>query len=277
MHVSKTWLLLEQEGLLAHACLCNGLTALRKASLGNKKGVFYSAFFELSIGFERTMKLILILDRMAQNQLSPPDGKFIRRYGHQLRKLFKDTKSIGARLGVTTLQKFQSDSLEMITLEFLDMFADTDGRYSNIDQLTGHHNQAISDPMRRWGEIADNIMRNHATATERKRAQSNGQVADAAIGDISISLINDMDQRNMGIAELHTRSSELETAARYANYALVTLIAALREVIESVSEACWKVETELGFNDTAHIPHMREFFDFAWIDKNHVLRKRKWP
>ncbi len=61
---SPTWFLLQQEGLLAQACLCNGLTALRHANLGAAKGRFYSAFFELSIGFERTLKLILILDRI---------------------------------------------------------------------------------------------------------------------------------------------------------------------------------------------------------------------
>lgn len=45
MAFSATWFLLEQEGLLAKACLCNGLTALRHANLGDKKGLFYSAFF----------------------------------------------------------------------------------------------------------------------------------------------------------------------------------------------------------------------------------------
>ena len=34
----------------------HGLTALRRANLGDKKGLFYSAFFELSIGFERVLK-----------------------------------------------------------------------------------------------------------------------------------------------------------------------------------------------------------------------------
>ena len=223
------------------------------------------------------MKLILILDHMGRNQLSPPDEKLIRRYGHQLCKLFNGTKSVAARLDLTTLERFQSDSLEMITLKFLDEFADTRGRYSNINNLTGHQDQTLADPLLRWGEIADIIMREHATVTERKKAQLNDHAAAAAIGNISISLINDMNQRNLGVADLHIRSSELETAARYAIYALVTLIAALREVIELVSEACWKVESELGYGDPANIPHMREFFDFAYADKRYALRKSKWP
>lgn len=68
MAFSPTWFLLEQEGLLAQACLCNGLTALRRANLGDKKGLFYSAFFELSIGFERVLKLALIQDHMTNHK-----------------------------------------------------------------------------------------------------------------------------------------------------------------------------------------------------------------
>jgi hypothetical protein len=42
-----------------------------------------------------------------------------------------------------------------------------------------------------------------------------------------------MDQRQMDVVALHVRASELDTAAKYAIYALVTLIAALRDVIDS--------------------------------------------
>lgn len=55
--------------------------------------LFYSAFFKLSIGFERVLKLVLILDHMARNQLAPPDSKAAENYGHKLRALF-DTAQI---------------------------------------------------------------------------------------------------------------------------------------------------------------------------------------
>ena len=103
MQFSPTWYLLEQEGLLAQACLCNGLTALRRANLGDKKGLFYSAFFELSIGFERVLKLVLILDHMARNQLVPPDSKTVEDYGHKLRALFDAANAVCAARNVTAL------------------------------------------------------------------------------------------------------------------------------------------------------------------------------
>ena len=174
MAFSATWFLLEQEGLLAPACLCNGLTALRRANLGDKKGLFYSAFFELSIGFERVLKLVLILDHMERNKLVPPDSKTVEDYGHKPRSLFYATKGVCATHGVTVLDVFQADSLSIVILGFLDDVAHPGGRYSNINKLTGQGHQAMADPIVQWGEIASQIMQTKATPRERQRAQLKG-------------------------------------------------------------------------------------------------------
>lgn len=276
MAFSATWFLLEQEGLLAQACLCNGLTALRRANLGDKKGLFYSAFFELSIGFERVLKLVLILDHMARNKLVPPDSKTVEDYGHKLRSLFDATKAVCATHGVTVLDAFQADSLSIVILGFLDDFAHPGGRYSNINKLTGHRHQAMADPIVQWGEIASQIMQTKATPRERQRAQLNGQMASAAFGDAAASLMSDMDQRPMDVARLFTRASELDAAARHAIYALVTLIAALRDVIDSLCDSAWAANPP-GKGSVAEVPDMKEFFQFAWADRQYVMRKRQWP
>ncbi|MFO7542316.1 MAG: hypothetical protein R6W97_05810, partial [Thiobacillus sp.] len=259
MKFSPTWYLLEQEGLLAQACLCNGLTALRRANLGDKKGLFYSAFFELSIGFERVLKLVLILDHMARNQLVPPDSKAVEDYGHKLRALFNAAKSVCAARNVTALDGFQADSLPIVILGFLDDFAHPGGRYSNINKLTGHKHQKMVDPIARWGEIASQIMQTQATPRERERAQMNGRMANMAFGDAAASLMSDLDQRHMEVAPLHVRASELDTAAKYAIYALVTLIAALRDVIDSLCDSAWAVN-RAAQSGAAEVPAMKEFF-----------------
>jgi hypothetical protein len=276
MAFSATWFLLEQEGLLVQACLCNGLTALRRANLGDKKGLFYSAFFELSIGFERVLKLVLILDHMARNQLVPPDSTTVEDYGHKLRSLFDAAKAVCATHGVTALDAFQPDSLPIVILGFLDDFAHPGGRYSNINKLTGHKHQAMADPIAQWGEIANRIMREHATPGERKRAQLNGLVASAAFGGAAASLISDLNQQQMDVVPLHVRASELDTAAKHAIYALVTLIAALREVVDSLCGAAWSAHPP-GTSGVATVPDMKEYFQFAWANRQYVMRKRQWP
>lgn len=276
MAFSATWFLLQQEGLLAQACLCNGLTALRRANLGDKKGLFYSAFFELSIGFERTMKLVLILDHMARNHLTPPDSKTVEGYGHKLIPLFDAMKTVCTTRAVNALQGFQADSLPMEILIFLDHFAHTGGRYSNINKLTGHKHQAMADPIVQWGKIANRILQKHATRKERQRAELNGQTATAAFGDAAASLISGLDQQRMDVAQMFTRASELDTAARHAIFALIELIAALREVIDSVCDSAW-VANPPSPSGLADVPDMKEFFQFAWADRKYVMRKRLWP
>jgi hypothetical protein len=276
MVFSATWFLLEQEGLLAQACLCNGLTALRRANLGDKKGLFYSAFFELSIGFERMLKLVMILDHMARNQLTSPDSKTVEDYGHKLRVLFDSTKAICATRGVAVLDAFQPNSLSIAILGFLDDFAHPGGRYSNINKLTGHKHQTMADPLVKWGEITNRIFREQATPRERQRAQLNGLMANAAFGGAAVSLISDLNQQPMAVASLHVRASELDTAAKYAIYALVTLIAALREVIDSLCDSAWAANPP-GKSGVADLPDMKEFFQFAWADRQYVMRKRQWP
>lgn len=276
MPFSEIGFLLEQEGLLARACLCNGLTALRNANLGDKKGLFYSAFFELSIGFERTMKLILILEHMAKNNLTPPDSKTIKSYGHKLISLFDATKTVCAKNGLNSLHGFQADSLPIKILSFLDHFAHTGGRYSNINKLTGHRHHAMADPIVQWGEIANQIFQEHATNRQRQRAKSNGQGASAAFGDAVTNLISDLDQQHPDVARLFTRVSELDVAAIHAIFALVTLISALRDVLGSVCGNAWKVNPPAP-SGLADVPDMKVFFQFAWPDKKYVMRKRRWP
>ena len=102
-----------------------------------------------------------------------------------------------------------------------------------------------------------------ATPGQRKRAELNGQLASAAFGDAAASLISDMNQQQMDVA-------------RHAIYALVTLIAALREVIDSLCDSAWKA-SPAGRSGMPDVPDMKEFFQFAWADRPYVMRKRMWP
>jgi hypothetical protein len=119
-------------------------------------------------------------------------------------------------------------------------------------------------------------MQTHATSRERERAQMNGRMANIAFGDAAASLISDLNQRRIDVAALHVRASELDTAAKYAIYALVTLIAALHDVIDSLCGRAWAVN-RAAHSGVADVPDMKELLQFAWADKQYVMRKRQWP
>ena len=58
---SRVFVTLLHEATLAAEVVCAGVTTLRKASTP-RSGLFELALFNLSIGFERICKLILLLD-----------------------------------------------------------------------------------------------------------------------------------------------------------------------------------------------------------------------
>ncbi len=68
---SKTFKLLQQEAFLARSSLLAGLDELLRANvIETDKGRFYGAFFLLSIGLERLMKLLIVCHHMANNHSS---------------------------------------------------------------------------------------------------------------------------------------------------------------------------------------------------------------
>ena len=276
MMFTPTWYLLQQEGFLAQACLCNGLTALRQANLGDNKGRFYPAFFQLSIGFERVLKLVLILDHMANHELQTPETKMIQKYQHRLCMLFDATKSICTARGITARDDLPDDSLPMVMLRFLNDFAHTEGRYSNINQLTKQGRQASTDPIARWGDIASQIMQTHAKPSERQRAKDAETAAEMAFGESAISLISDLDQQSLDVAALHARAAKLDIAAKYVVLAMVKLVTALRELVRSLCTCVWTAQ-RTTVSDIALVPDMGEFLAFAWADKQYAMRKKRWP
>ncbi|TCD46880.1 hypothetical protein [Chlorobium sp. N1] len=191
-------------------------------------------------------------------------------------RLLKATQGICGNRNLTYLDEFQPESLSLRILEFLDRFADTGGRYSNINQLTGQKHQAHEDPIACWGEIVNRIMEEQATPGERRKVVHTGLRASAALGSIAYCQIRDMDQRSLDITSGFTRNHELDVAAKHAIYALVVLIAALRKVIDSLCDSAREASPNSN-SGVADIPDMKEFFQFAWTDKQYVMRKRRWP
>ena len=119
-------------------------------------------------------------------------------------------------------------------------------------------------------------MQTQATPRERARAQMTGRVASIAFGDAAASLMTDPHQQRMDVAPLHVRAAELDTTAKYAIYALVTLIAALPDVIDSLCGSACAVNRAADAG-AAEVHAMKTFLQFAWADRQYVIRKRQWP
>lgn len=78
--------LLLQEGHLTRSSLMSGFGFLNRADYQEKKGDYYSAFFQLSIGVERIIKIAYILNFKLENNMRLPTDKELRRLGHKLKE-----------------------------------------------------------------------------------------------------------------------------------------------------------------------------------------------
>ncbi|MBI2472441.1 MAG: hypothetical protein HYV59_14570 [Planctomycetes bacterium] len=263
-----SFLLLQQEGYLIESCLTSGLTNLRKAHVHNKGG-FYSALFNLSIGIERLLKAILIIDHMLQNNLSSPSKKQLKGYGHRLIDLYNSVFGVANREGVAVADFDSLDSINQNILNLLSNFAQST-RYYNLDSLDSR--QLCKDPLSHWGEIIFAILNQDVSEKQRTRVLSKAGIIAKLIESKTMVLMHGLDQKPLTLESTFSLPSLHELAVKHAVLRLVSVLCPLRKLVRSL---CHKT---YGLGRTAPpIPQMQEFLEWLWDDRQYVLRKKKWP
>jgi hypothetical protein len=148
--LSPKFLALSREAGLAAESVAAGLTTIRKAHYGSG-GIYTTAFFQLTIGIERVLKLILVVDFMLDNNGQFPDDKYVRSKGHDLSALIDSAKSVANRRNLVLRFSYPDDPITAAVVEVLTEFA-TATRYYNLDYLTGGRSKNMSDPLKAWYE-----------------------------------------------------------------------------------------------------------------------------
>lgn len=133
-----------REAELAKHLTCSGLTALRKATPGGP-GIYYDAFFGLSVGLERLAKLAWLIDDCIRRNGTFPTEKDLKTVGHDIRKLIKEAQLI--RRIQSAYSTFPKDSITDHIIECLSEFAEGT-RYYNIDFFVGGKSKGMGDPIK---------------------------------------------------------------------------------------------------------------------------------
>lgn len=268
---SDSYILLTQEGHLIQSCLAQGLTDLRKSTVA-EKGKFYTSSFQLSIGFERLMKTILVIRHMAENQLATPSLGQLKSHGHRLLHLFEAMKAIGDTMPESPLAGTANGATTHQILTILDQFARRT-RYFNLDSLASA--QATVDPLIDWCRVYKHILDNDITDKRKQRATAQAAMISAAIGSLISVVGHDLEKNELDIRAILHQPQLQDMAANYAVYYVICLIDPLREILSFVTDNARRVNIELGLPDA--VPYMTEFLDWAWLNKPYILRKKRWP
>ena len=267
-----SFLLLNQEAELIRATLTSGLTSLKRASAADR-GAYYIAFLQLSVGIERLLKLILIVDEMVTHKLEVPSRRYLRDLGHDLERLVEITASHHQSNPSSAIAILAERAPERKILRFLSDFAKTT-RYYNLDALS--HAANLADPLAMWDVLAKTLPPPNLQAKNTQRTVEPARRLAKAIDPHMLVLAHDLQGRPISVEgaltlhRLHTFNNK---------YAVVHINRLLRLFRNWLEEACDRAQTidhAIGIG-LPSVPYLAEFVDFTLLQDSAVLKKRRWP
>lgn len=241
--------LLANEAALTSSLLGNGLNALRKADLYNK-GLYYQAFFSISIGIERLLKIIVITQFRCEHNGEFPTDINLREFGHDIIKLYEYT-------GI----KLDKNSIYYNIISFLNDFAKK-SRYYNIDSMM-NKNIRYDDPLNEWYTISQAIVE----PLKKKKSICNKQELAELIDSVSLIRFHDLNGNEINNAvEL---LDDLEKRDIIQSYSVQYLFEIIVEIVEEVRH----LQTKKYM-----MPVLSEFFVLYhkhW-KPNEIRKKKDW-
>lgn len=123
--IDDRWKLLNREAGLVSGLFAGGLYSLKSIAKGDS--FYYEAFYSLSLGIERALKLILIVRNPKVN---------LKSFNHNILRLLAEANIF-----------YPDESVEQKLVSFLNDFANTN-RYSMLDLLSsGREDELLSEPV----------------------------------------------------------------------------------------------------------------------------------
>lgn len=265
---NRDFRMLDQEARLAQSALLSGLEFLSKINY-DKKETVYPALFQLSIGFERLMKLVVVIDHKVENGLKNPTDKQLRDYGHNILKTYDVCRGIAAKdADVSSWASPGSIGTEL--LECLSEFA-KGSRYYNLDQLAG--TGAATDPLVKWYDVHMRIA-DHEISYSKQNA-----INDKAIAHCDRHKLYGWEQHWKGdfrpTVDMVFLHELFRQSRRHCVWAVVKILSPFYDLLRVLSSKAHKIEVQQGSRDIT-VPYMYEYFPFFLCDKRTTIRRTRW-
>ena len=270
MDHTKTFLALCEEAQFTKEILGIGVTQLYKANYA-AKGIFYQSFVCLSTGIERLEKLCLILDHYIQHHGAQPSESYIRNYGHKIQELYAACRKVAADQQIGFHFRYKMDeNIRQAMIGLLGDFAETSGRYSNINILLGKENKS-NDCVEQWFCNVDMPLYNKHVSPQKKACiEQQAFEVGAFMNQWADIMFIAEDKRELTDAgEASRRTGIWEAVAPYRQLYMLQIIRYLVELLVGLEHKAREINSE-------DIPHFREIFQLFWGDNAYFRSKRMW-
>lgn len=258
----RNYQLLIQEGHLTMSSLLGGLNSIRNANIDDAhRGLFYSGLFELATGFERLMKIAVLLEHKINNKLKNPSDKQLRSFGHNISELYCNCMKFANTHGViahTPKNDIQDDILEVLS-----NFA-KGSRYYNLDQLTsGNRNK---DPIEQWLSVIQYHIWGLRSDVKEKLETEALQVAN--VDNWQQNINGDW----ISECEFYYLLKATEKSSYHVVWSIICILKPFYSLLQAQTHRLHQMENGISTD----IPYMHEFFPFFLSSKREVLRKKNW-
>ena len=266
---SQAFVTLMKEGSLAGEIVCAGLNALRKATTP-KSGLYELALFNLSIGFERFCKLVVLIDFYLANDSRFPTNDYLKKkYGHDLSMLFKEVARIVKERRIDEkYSTFPNSDIHQKIISTLSEFAKLT-RYYNLDFLTGGKSSKLQSGSAAWvRDVGDLILRRHYSIKKQMDDILDAQELDASMRQRFVAIR--FDETGDPISTLQEgliHSAKVQVIQKWGQFYCLQLVRYLVEVLEELRILAYRV----GSQD---IPFFGELLS-CFLNDDKMLKSRK--
>lgn len=273
---SRQFSLLVQESHLTKNALLSGFDLLIKTRYDEEKdGLFYAAFFHLSIGMERMLKLAVVVDHMLQNQYEAPTKKQLQAYGHDIKSLilkcddlqqvYRQDRTIKPRLDIDT-----------DLLDFLSRFAKST-RYFNFDELAKQDKDAVAlSPLYEWQGICRSLY-SEFIPIKRREASARSLMYKMDSQRILNGFTKTLDATGhpMTVFDILYRQECCAIASKLAIWRVIECYRPVYFLLNSLVDKAAEYENSMGMTQPV-VPHFEDFFYFLLADRSSVMRRKRW-
>ena len=268
MKQSVQWRALAREAGLAAESVAVGLTEIRRANAA-QTGIYSHAFFSLTIGLERIMKLILVTDFMLQNAGKMPNDKYIRQFGHGITGLVDAVRTIESARALKLPFEFPDDQIVAEIVAVLNDFAEAT-RYYNLDVLVGGRSQALSDPLAAWSDrVGTLIFARHYKPARRgadeRRAAHFGALLQPVM---SVQFISETGASISSVEEMLLQSSKTALLQKWGQFHSFRLVRYLANFLNQLGN--------LGYSKQFDMPVYSDFFRIFNNDDAYAKSVKTW-
>ncbi|HET8956062.1 MAG TPA: hypothetical protein VFN18_10430 [Solirubrobacterales bacterium] len=266
--MNEIWQALANEAETAADHLAVGATALGRANYA-ERGYYSQSFFALSVGLERSCKLILMLDH-AVSEGDFPSEKKMRRFGHNLSELLDAADEVAGRLQQSDEARLPRSEVHQGIVTTLSNFATNVTRYYNLDVLTGASGvEGREDPIVEWiRRVTQPVLERHYTSRAERGHLENAAAMEAVAGPYMMVRFFTED----GIlidspGAMSMRMAETEFARRWERMYVLQLARFVGSLLG-----------DLGYLGTAthEIPHLSEYFGIFRNSDRYFRERKTW-